>query len=77
MERSDDEVWRNFSGWRINYESLVDALTLIVVPPPAPWLVARPDVGRIEWPEVVNRTPDEPGGRPRSKGIGQGPSLSE
>ena len=77
IERSDEEVWRNFSGWRINYESLVDALTLAVVPPPAPWLVARPEVGRIEWPAVVNRTPDEPEGRPRNKGIGQGPPLSE
>ena len=77
FERTDEEVWRNFSGWRINYESLVDALTLAVVPPPAPWLLARPEVGRVEWPEVVNRTPDEPEGRPRSKGIGQGPRLSE
>ena len=22
VERSDDDIWRNFSGWRINYEAL-------------------------------------------------------
>ena len=77
MERSDDEVWRNFTGWRINYEPLVDALTLAVLPPPAPWFLPRPELGEIEWPQVINRTPDEPEGRARIKGIGQGPRLSE
>jgi hypothetical protein len=73
MERSDEETWRNFSGWRVNYEAIVDRLTRLIVPPPAPWLLDRPEVGRIVWPGVINRTPDEPEGRPRSKGIGRGP----
>ena len=32
------------------------------MPPPAPWFVARPELGRAEYPLVINRTPDEPEG---------------
>jgi hypothetical protein len=69
MERDRLDAWRNFSGWRVNYESIVDALTLLVMPPPAPWLVDRPEVGAVVWPAVVNRTPDQPEGRPPSQGL--------
>jgi len=62
LERGLDESWRHFQGWRINYESIVDALTKLVMPPPAPWLSARPGLGATEWPGVRNRTPDDPGG---------------
>ena len=37
---------------------------------PRPWLLSRPEVGPIEWPTIVNRTPDEPEGRPPGKGLG-------
>ncbi len=40
IECSRDEAWRHFSGWRVNYEGIADALTLLVMPPPAPWLLA-------------------------------------
>ncbi len=62
MERDVDESWRNFQGWRINYEPIVDALTKLIVPPPAPWFAARPELGDAEWPVVINRTPDQPEG---------------
>ena len=62
MERDLDESWRNFQGWRINYEPIVDALTQLIAPPPAPWFMARPELGDAEWPVVINRTPDEPEG---------------
>jgi hypothetical protein len=61
-ERDLDESWVNFQGWRVNYESIVDALTVLVMPPPSPWFVARPELGATEWPVVINRTPEEPGG---------------
>ena len=61
-ERDLDESWRNFQGWRVNYEPIVDALTALIMPPPAPWFVARPELGRAEYPLVINRTPDEPEG---------------
>jgi hypothetical protein len=65
MERDLEDAWRNFQGWRVNYESIVDRLTMVVMPPPAPWLVARPQLGFTERPEVRNRTPDDPEGRQR------------
>ena len=62
LERDVDETWRQFQGWRVNYEGIVDALTALVVPPPAPWFPARPHLGAVEWPVILNRTPDEPEG---------------
>jgi hypothetical protein len=62
LERSLDDSWRHFQGWRINYESIVDVLTKLIMPPPAPWFLPRPGLGRTEWPAVRNRTPDDPEG---------------
>jgi hypothetical protein len=62
MERDADESWRNFQGWRINYEPIVDGLTRLIVPPPAPWFLIRPELGDAPWPEVKNRTPEHPEG---------------
>lgn len=62
MERDADEAWRNFQGWRVNYEPIVDRLTRLILPPPAPWFVARPELGRATSPVVRNRTPDHPEG---------------
>jgi hypothetical protein len=62
MERDFEESWRHFQGWRVNYESIVDSLTRITLPPPAPWLLDRPVMGKVEWPDVKNRTPDHPEG---------------
>jgi hypothetical protein len=61
-ERDADEAWRHFQGWRVNYESIVDALTTLILPPPAPWFVARPELGDATWPVVLNRTPEAPEG---------------
>jgi hypothetical protein len=61
-ERTVDDAWRHFQGWRVNYEPIVDALTAIIVPPPAPWFTARPELGMARMPLVLNRTPDEPEG---------------
>ncbi len=59
LERDLDESWRHFQGWRVNYEPIVDALTRVIAPPPAPWFVAQPDIGATQWPLILNRTPDE------------------
>jgi hypothetical protein len=61
-ERTADEAWLNFQGWRVNYEGIVDALTTIIVPPPAPWFVVRPALGMAKKPVVFNRTPEHPEG---------------
>lgn len=67
FERSAEEAWPHFRGWRVNYEPIVDALTAVLVPPPAPWFVARPWLGEAVYPFVRNRTPEDPSAkRPRS-----------
>ncbi len=60
FERTPEEAWRHFAGWRVNYESIVDALTELVMPPPAPWFLPRPWVGEVQRPRVLDRTPDDP-----------------
>ncbi|MGH9043988.1 MAG: hypothetical protein ACRDVP_03970 [Acidimicrobiales bacterium] len=60
IERTREEAWKHFAGWRVNYEPIVDALTMIVLPPPAPWLLARPELGIAKFPRILNRTPDDP-----------------
>jgi hypothetical protein len=62
LERDFEEAWRHFQGWRVNYESIVDSLSRLILPPPAPWFLAQPIIGEAEWPDVRNRTPDEPEG---------------
>jgi hypothetical protein len=62
MERNFEDAWRHFQGWRVNYEPIVDVLTTLVMPPPAPWFLPRPGLGKAEWPGVRNRTPDDPEG---------------
>ena len=65
IETSREEAWRHFAGWRVNYEPIVDALTPLFLPPPAPWLLARPEIGPATFPEIRNRTPEDPEGRLR------------
>ncbi len=62
MERDADEAWRNFVGWRVNYEPIVDELSRLILPPPAPWFVVRPELGDATWPLIKNRTPEHPEG---------------
>lgn len=67
FERSPEEAWPHFRGWRVNYEPIVDSLTTVLVPPPAPWFMPRPWLGEPVYPLVRNRTPDDPDAtRPRS-----------
>ena len=61
FERTPEEAWRHFAGWRVNYEPIVDALTTLIMPPPAPWFPDRPGLGEIRRPRVRDRTPDDPG----------------
>jgi hypothetical protein len=62
MERTPEEAWPHFRGWRVNYEPAALALADIVVPSPGKW-TGRP-VGEVVIPtkRPVDRTPDEPEG---------------
>ena len=32
-----DQAWRDFSGWRVNYDTVLLALCILTMAPPAPW----------------------------------------
>jgi hypothetical protein len=36
-----DRAWRDFAGWRVNYDTVVLGLSRLVVAPPAPWSTDR------------------------------------
>ena len=42
MERSAEEAWPDFVGWRVNYEKVAYRLAARIVAPPAPWSGPRP-----------------------------------
>jgi len=67
FERTPEDAWRHFVGWRVNYEAIADVLTTLVMPPPAPWFPVRPALGELQFPRVLDRTPDDPEAtRPRT-----------
>jgi len=41
MERSAEEAWPDFRGWRVNYESVAYRLADRITAPPAPWSGSR------------------------------------
>lgn len=61
MERSAEEAWPHFRGWRVNYESIAYSLADAVVAPPGPWSGPRSDLpGMAIVPQrPPDRRPDE------------------
>ena len=45
MERSAEEAWVDFVGWRVNYESVAYRLADRLTAPPAPWSGTRRHLG--------------------------------
>ena len=37
VKPDQDQAWRDFAGWRVNYDAVLVALTVLVAAPPAPW----------------------------------------
>jgi hypothetical protein len=70
MERTPEEAWPHFKGWRVNYESLAYALCEATVAPPAPWSGPRRALRDVEiTPQrPANRQPEDPQGDGRPKG---------
>jgi hypothetical protein len=66
LERSTEDAWRDYKGWRVNYETAAYALADFVVAVPAPWSGKRATtITSIE--EVLRRrprfrTPEDPEG---------------
>ena len=36
-----EQAWRDFAGWRVNYDQVIHALAAIVIAPYAPWISDR------------------------------------
>ena len=68
MERSPEEAWPHFRGWRVNYESVAYALADRTNAVPGPWSGERSRMGQSISPvPPPNRTPANPTGAPPSR----------
>ncbi len=48
LEADRDQAWRDFAGWRVNYDTVLVALARLTMAPQAPWSSDRvPDVNYI------------------------------
>lgn len=72
MERTAEEAWPDFRGWRVNYESVAYAVADRVIAPPGPWSGERTHLpGMAILPQrPANRRPEDP--EPDERGRGQG-----
>ena len=62
-ERSPDDAWRHFQGWRVNYESIAYRLAFATDAIPARWSGPRRYAGgQDDRRPFLNRTPDDPEG---------------
>ena len=89
MERSAEEAWPDFRGWRVNYETLAYRLADRLTAPPSPWSGPRRHLrsGPVEPLRPPQRRPD--GGsslfydrpevviEPHRRGSGSGPDVEE
>jgi hypothetical protein len=63
-ERSPEEAWRHFRGWRVNYEAAAYLLADAVVAVPAPWSGSRSRMlDRRDPVRPPHRSPDDPEGK--------------
>ncbi|MFA5883345.1 MAG: hypothetical protein WDA60_05805 [Acidimicrobiia bacterium] len=51
-----DRAWRDFAGWRVNYDSVLLELAAITIAPYAPWSSDR-SLSRTRAPRSFRRTP--------------------
>lgn len=58
-----DDAWKQFVGWRVNYESIAYRLALDLDVVPAQWGGPRRSKHfEIQTHQIINRTPEEPSG---------------
>ena len=58
-----DEAWRNFAGWRVNYDTVLIVLAGFVMAPYAPWISDRSPAGRYRPPILMRRPRKSQAGR--------------
>jgi hypothetical protein len=74
LERSAEEAWPHFRGWRVNYESIAYAVADIVIAPPGPWSGTRrhlPDLTIVPQ-RPADRKPEDHKTEARPRGDGTG-----
>ena len=65
VERTAEEAWPHFRGWRINYEAAAYKLAAGLDAVPARWSGPRRNRwGPFEPRRLINRTPEHPDGQP-------------
>lgn len=74
VERSPQEAWPHFRGWRVNYEEVAYAIANIVSAPPGPWSGQRDNLPGMEIipQRPADRRPDNTVAEARPKGTGGG-----
>ena len=74
MERTPEEAWPHFRGWRVNYEAISYELMERIVAPPGPWSGQRTRLKgvTIDPQRPANRTPDDPQSETAPKASGAG-----
>jgi hypothetical protein len=74
MERTAEEAWPHFHGWRVNYESLAYAIADSVTAPPGPWSGPRQHLPGMEIipQRPADRQPDDSKEHLRARGEGFG-----
>jgi hypothetical protein len=65
IERTPEEGWPHFRGWRVNYESIAYALADHIVAPPGPWSGDRRHLPGMTF--VPQRPANRIAGDPSSK----------
>ena len=50
LKRDRDQAWRDFSGWRVNYDKVLIELCALTIAPPAKWSSDR--VGELRLPPL-------------------------
>jgi hypothetical protein len=65
VERTAEEAWPQFRGWRVNYEAAAYKLAAALDAVPAPWSGPRRHGWEpLEPRRLANRTPEHPDGQP-------------
>jgi hypothetical protein len=44
LKADRDQAWRDFSGWRVNYDTVLLALARLTAAPPARWILSEKDL---------------------------------
>ena len=60
LKADRDQAWRDFAGWRVNYDSVLVPLAGLVMAPYAPWSSDRSLSGSLQprWRRRKGGSPD-------------------